>query len=105
MTLQLSKDVPCNAAGRDTCPEMNAIQGSKRKMQVFPQPEEIRPRSTLNIALPQFVPLQNGTKFLSTWLLRLYEGHNKPLKIKVLLQAACYVIVIDISKKKSIFWL
>lgn len=34
-----------------------------------PQPGEIRPGDTLHIALPQFVPLQNGTNVLVLWLL------------------------------------
>lgn len=68
----------------------------------FRQPEEIRPSNTLYIASPQFVPLQNGTKILAMWLLRLYYGCDEPIKIKVVLQAMAYVIVINISNKINI---
>lgn len=103
--LLLSKDLSSIGAEWHTCTQMNAIQDCKEELQVSRggrviDPPTWRPSDTLNIALPQFAPLQNGTNFLIHW------GHNELIKIKVqaILQAISYVIVIK-TAIKLIFWL
>lgn len=70
---------------------------SSRGGRVIPQPEEIRPSDTHNLACLNLSLYKMELIFLPPGFQEYIKGINEPINIKVLLQAISYRIVINVS--------